>query len=124
MSLLHPPLLDAIGIAIARISAILAEESSAIRAGHLEHLSRYTDMKARALLQLDRSLRTLDPRAVSAGLAAPLGELRDRLEENRHLLGIQVEAARRVSEIIAAALIAGDSDGTYARHREGGVFGS
>jgi len=75
------------------------------------------------LLQLDRSLRTVDARAASAALAVPLRELKARLEDNRQLLGVQVEAARRVSEIIAAALLAIESDGTYARHPENGVFG-
>ncbi len=55
------------------------------------------------------------PREQNAPLAAMLETLRQKLELNRWLLLLHLEAAREVTTVITSAIRDTQSDGTYAR---------
>ena len=107
---------EALRQAILRIEELVAGETACLKRSLAPDLAAFNDKKARMLLQFDRTLRMVDPAEARAHLSAELGMLRERLEDNRKLLAIHAEAARRVTELVAEAMIAGESDGTYARY--------
>ena len=104
--------------AIARIEEVVAQETDCLKRSLSSDLAAFNEQKARALLQFDRTLRSVDPAEAREHLSAELAHLRKRLDDNRRLLAVHAEAARRVTEIVAEAMIAGESDGTYQRYPE------
>lgn len=108
---------EALRIAILRIGDIVARETACLKASLTPDLTAFNDEKARALLHFDRTLRRVEPAEARAQLSGELGKLRQRLEENRRLLEIHADAARRVTDIVMEAMIASESDGTYQRYR-------
>lgn len=99
--------------AINRLEGVLAGETEALKAGLALDLGEIANRKNHSLLELTRISRGLDPSAFSSDLRVRLGTLRDRLDENRRILSLHMEAAGEVSGIIARSMREAESDGTY-----------
>lgn len=99
--------------AINRLEGILAGETEALRAGRTVDLKEASNRKNQSLLELTRISRGLDPETVTPNLQVRLGTLRGRLDENRRVLSLHMEAAGEISGIIAKTLKDAESDGTY-----------
>lgn len=99
--------------AINRLEGILAGETEALRAGRVVDLSEVSNRKNQSLLELTRISRGVDPKTLTGNLQERLGTLKGRLEENRRVLSLHIEATGEVSGIIARALKEAESDGTY-----------
>jgi hypothetical protein len=99
--------------AINRLEGILAGETDALRGGRTADLAEATNRKNQSLLELTRISRGLDPQALTPVLRTRLGTLRDRLEDNRRVLSLHMEATGEISGIIARSIKDAESDGTY-----------
>ncbi|GGE19745.1 hypothetical protein GCM10011390_43740 [Aureimonas endophytica] len=100
--------------AINRLEGILVGETEALRDGRHVDLAEISNRKNHSLLEMTRISRGLGPELMTDELQGRLGTLRDRLEENRRVLSLHMEAASEISGIIARAMKDAESDGTYA----------
>ncbi|ACL61493.1 hypothetical protein [Methylobacterium nodulans] len=74
--------------------------------------------KSQSLLELTRLSRHREDAGPDPDLAACLARLRDKLARNQEVVALHLRAVEEVSEVIATALRAAESDGTYtAAHR-------
>ena len=58
-------------------------------------------------------MRSVPPEAIHPALVARLRFLRDRLAENRHVLGRHLKAATEIADLVSGTLEEAASDGTY-----------
>lgn len=99
---------------IDRLQQTLDAENQQISSGGRIDYEALNHRKSQGLLELSR----LAPMLAGAEASKPLGDaltaLRAKLEVNQRMLRIQLNAARRVGDIIARAIQEGQSDGTYS----------
>jgi hypothetical protein len=98
---------------INRLEALLAGETNALREGRVVNLNELTNRKNQSLLELSRISRGIDPETLTPALTAKLGTLRERLDDNRRVLQLHMEAAGEITGLIAQAIADAESDGTY-----------
>ena len=99
--------------AVARVEETLQAETDVITEYRNDELPLINERKSRALFDLDRAIKGLQPEEVTEAAWARVHHLRDSLEENRRLLLIHLNAAREISELIERVMADADSDGTY-----------
>ncbi len=107
--------------AINRLEAVLAGETNALRAGRRLDLGETSNRKNQSLLELTRIARGIEPGTMSDTMRARMGVLRERLEDNRQLLHLHMEATDEIAGMIARSMAEADSDGTYAASAQGVV---
>ncbi len=100
--------------ALARLEKALDEENAALARFDAGNIAEFSRIKTQCLLELQRPAR-LHP-AHDAELQARLQALQQKLELNRWLLNLHLEAAKEVSSVIMSALRDAESDGTYSRY--------
>lgn len=101
--------------ALDRLDEILDTENAAFLTGAALDLEEINRRKTRSLLELSRAARAL-PVGEDAALAARIGRLKEKLDQNRYLVSVQLTAAQEVGRILDGALREADSDGTYSAH--------
>ena len=99
--------------AIARLEDVLDQETTALRARGAIDLKSFNNRKSHGLLDLSRALRVYEGTEPDALLRARLSGLRQKLEENRRVLKIHLDAVRENAAVIADAIREAESDGTY-----------
>lgn len=99
--------------AINRLESVLAGETYALRDGLTIQLGETTNRKNQSLLELTRIARGLDPAAVTPNLKIRLSGLKERLADNRRVLGLHMQAADEITGLIARTIADAESDGTY-----------
>ena len=99
-----------------RLLATLVAENEDIRQGRPANHDAYNLDKSQALLELNRLVTLIGEARHQGAQRDTLAKLHLALEENERLLRTQLAAARKVSSIIAEAIHAGQSDGTYSAH--------
>lgn len=104
----------AIEVVLQRLEEIVDQETAALRSRKAVDLKEFNDRKSHALLDLSRALKQMQ----AGGKPQPqierrLGELRVKLEENRRVLRIHLDAVREVSTRLSDAIRDQESDGTY-----------
>ena len=98
---------------VTRLIAAIDAENRDLEQGRLAQFEAYSLRKNQALLELNRLVPALD-RAIAAGpLREALAHLQAKLEVNRRALAVRLKACAAVADIIARAIRAGQSDGTY-----------
>jgi hypothetical protein len=101
--------------ALVRLEEVVDQETAALK-GHVAiDLKAFNDRKNQALLELSRALRQLQGAPPDAALTVQLGSLRSKLEVNRAVLKLHVEAVREISATLSDAIRDADSDGTYSQ---------
>lgn len=100
--------------AIARLVQVLDRETAALRQRQPVDMDDLCDRKNQALLEISRIGRRLGRDAIVPELQPMLVQLRDKLDENRSVLKLHLEAVQEVAEILAAAIRDAESDGTYS----------
>lgn len=100
--------------AINRLEAVLAGETTALRAGRRVDLGETSNRKNQSLLELSRIARGLDMGTASDTLRERLATLRSRLEDNRRVIQLHMEATDEIAGLISRQIEAAESDGTYA----------
>ncbi|MFN3867804.1 MAG: hypothetical protein ACK4MF_01920, partial [Hyphomicrobiaceae bacterium] len=101
---------------IARIEAIVREETAALGQHEMSVLGRSIERKAQALMELSRAVAASKTVHTSAEARAGLVALRRALAANERALMVQMRALDDIVEILTAAMIDADSDGTYLPH--------
>lgn len=99
--------------AINRLESVLVGETLALREGRNVSVTESSNRKNQCLLELSRISRGLDPATVTPNLKVRLSGLRDRLEDNRQVLWLHMEATGEITRLIAKAMSDAESDGTY-----------
>ena len=99
--------------AINRLEAVLAGEMMALRAGDHSGLGDISHRKNQSLMELTRIGRGVEAASMSHDLRDRLTVLRERLDENSHLLALHMEATAEVAGLITRAIAEAESDGTY-----------
>jgi hypothetical protein len=100
--------------AAARLVQLLDRETAALRKRQPVDMDDLSNRKNQALLELSRIGRTIDGDALDDQLRLMLRELRKKLDENRTVLKLHLQAVGEVADILAAAIRDADSDGTYS----------
>ncbi len=105
----------AIEIVIQRLEEVVDQETAALKSRKAVDLKDFNDRKSHALLDLSRALRQMQAGGANqAHLKSRLADLRAKLEVNRRVLQMHLEAVREVSTTLADAIREQDSDGTYS----------
>jgi flagellar biosynthesis/type III secretory pathway chaperone len=100
--------------AVVRLIQVLDRETTALRRREPVDMDDLCDRKNQALLELSRIAQRFDSDTMDAELRPMLAQLREKLDENRSVLTLHLQAVQEVAEILAAAIRDADSDGTYA----------
>jgi len=101
--------------AIQRLEEIVDQETAALRTRATIDLKEFNNRKSQGLLDLNKALRVIDNVAADRGIATRLGQLRAKLDINRAVLKMHLEAVREISTIVADTIRDADSDGTYSQ---------
>ena len=99
---------------IDRLQQTLDAENEQIASGKGIDYDALNQRKSQGLLELSRLAPMIAGAEASKPLSDALAALRAKLETNQRMLRIQLNAARRVGDIIARAIQEGQSDGTYS----------
>ncbi len=99
--------------ALARLERTLDLENKALSSFDSRNLSEFSRVKTQCLLELQRAIGSVE--GGSSELTARLQALREKLELNRWLLLLHLEAAKEITAVIMAAIRDAESDGTYTR---------
>lgn len=105
--------------AINRLEAVLAGETMALQAGDHAGLGDIANRKNQSLLELSRIARGIEPSGMSDVMRGRIGTLRSRLDDNRRLLELHIEATTEVAGLIAQSIADAESDGTYVATTRG-----
>jgi hypothetical protein len=99
---------------IERLEAVVDQETAALRGRAATDFREFNNRKSQGLLELSRSLRYFQGATPSNAVLARLADLRTKLDINRAVLKLHLEAVREVSTIMADAIRDTESDGTYS----------
>jgi hypothetical protein len=108
-----PMLKGMIESAVYRLADIVDEETDVLRRGGQADFKSYNSRKSLGFMELSRALRLLDggkPDPATAGLLKDLGA---KLEANRNILKLHLDAVGEVASIISRSIQEAESDGTY-----------
>ncbi|MDB5641076.1 MAG: hypothetical protein JWN07_393 [Hyphomicrobiales bacterium] len=100
-------------VAVDKLTEIVMEETRVLRERGDADLERFTHQKNHGLLEVTRAMRGVPAEAVHPSLVTRLRFLRDRLEENRKVLGLHLKAATEIADLVSGTLEEAASDGTY-----------
>jgi translation elongation factor EF-G len=101
---------------IERLLQTLDAESEQIASGKRVDYEALNQRKSQALLELTRLAPMVAGAEATPALRNALETLRAKLDANQRLLNTQLNAARKVSDIIARAIKDMQSDGTYSAY--------
>jgi hypothetical protein len=99
---------------IERLQQVLDAENEQVASRKRIDYEVFNQRKNQGLLELTRLAPLLAGTEGSQSLKAALATLREKLDANQRMLKVQLDAAQKVSDIIARAIQEGQSDGTYS----------
>jgi hypothetical protein len=99
---------------VARLEDVIVQETAALRSRAGADLHEFNNRKSQGLLELSRSIRLFQGAPPSNAVLARLAGLREKLDANRAVLKLHLEAVREVSAVMADAIRDAESDGTYS----------
>ena len=99
---------------IRRLDDLVEEETTAIETRKKIDFDDFSMRKSRTMLEFVRLMRGQIQPGGDAQVAKEIQRLRQRLERNRAVLEMHLEAARAVAAIIMKAIREAESDGTYS----------
>jgi len=108
------PETEAVLAIMARLEALLREETAGLRGASIESLKAMNHRKSQCLLEFTRAARGLGEGPPHPRLAAGLQRLGAVIAQNQSALSTHFEAVREIAGIIAETMRAHESDGTYA----------
>jgi hypothetical protein len=101
--------------AVERLEEVIDQETAALRSRTAVDLREFNDRKSHGLLELTRVMRHAEGTAPDQALLQRLSSLRAKLETNRAVLKMHLDAVLEVSTVMADAMRNADSDGTYSQ---------
>lgn len=111
------PVSIALRNAAARLSQALHRETAALKERRPVDMDEFSDRKNQSLLELSRISRTVGRDALDPQLMPVLHDLREKLEENRAVLKLHLEAVQEIANVLASAIRESESDGTYSTRK-------
>jgi hypothetical protein len=108
------PVAPLIEPSIMRLEEVIDQETEALRSRKSVDLKGFNERKGQALLELTRLLRHVQGGAGNPQLQARMASVRAKLEVNRALLKMHLEAVREIAETLSDAIRNAESDGTYS----------
>lgn len=108
------PVAPLIEPSIMRLEEVIDQETEALRSRKSVDLKGFNERKGQALLELTRLLRHVQGGAGNPQLQARMASVRAKLEVNRSVLKMHLEAVREIAETLSDAIRNAESDGTYS----------
>jgi hypothetical protein len=99
---------------IERLEDAVDQETAALKGRAVADLREFNTRKSQGLLELSRSVRHFQGAPPSNAVLARLAGLREKLDANKAVLKLHMEAVREVSTVMADAIRDAESDGTYS----------
>lgn len=99
---------------IERLEQIIDLETTALQQPMPVDLRAFNHKKSHGLLEITRAMRALEPNSFDQESLANLERLRNGLGKNLAVLESHLKAVRQVSGLLARAIEADNSDGTYS----------
>lgn len=99
---------------ILRLEEIIDQETEALKTREPVDLKSFNDRKSQALLELTRLLRQVQGGSGSPALMTRMDALKEKLEINRAMLKMHLEAVREIADTVSEAIRNAESDGTYS----------
>lgn len=99
-----------------RVERLVDNETAALRARTAIDLKASNNGKSQALLEFSLAIRSLEGRPLDADLVQRLGVLRKKLETNRAVLHMHLEAVREIADVVAGTIQDCEWDGTYSQY--------
>ncbi|MGO8953126.1 MAG: flagellar protein FlgN [Rhodomicrobium sp.] len=100
---------------LTRLEKVLDEENAALSGSGSRNLGEFSRVKTQCLLELQRPGHLSVREAGSPELRARFQTLLQKLELNRWLLALHLEAAKEIASVIMSVIRDAESDGTYSR---------
>lgn len=104
----------AIEAAVNRLGDMLDEETAALRNHTPIDLKASNDRKSLGLIELNRVLHLMESMPPDPATMRILERLNAKLDANRHVLKLHLDAVRDVAAIISQTIREAESDGTYS----------
>lgn len=105
-----------------RVERIVDSETAALRSRGAVDFREFNNGKSQALLEFSLAVRSLEGTTLDDQLVARLRTLRNKLETNRVVLRMHLEAVREVAGVVADTIQDTEWDGTYSQHAGGGGY--
>jgi hypothetical protein len=99
-----------------RIEKLVDSETAALRSRAAIDLKESNNGKSQALLEFSLAIRSLEGTPLDVDLVKRLKALRGKLETNRVVLRMHLEAVREVANVVADTIQDSEWDGTYSQH--------
>ena len=99
--------------AVERLANVVDGETEALRQGAQVDLRASNGLKSVGLVELNRAMQLLDGTKPDTFTLRILEELNAKLETNRRVLKLHMEAVNEIAGIISDSIRQADSDGTY-----------
>ena len=99
--------------AIDRLESVVDKETEALRKGGEADLKAFNSMKSVGLVELNRAIQLLNGARPDASTMRLIENLNAKLEANRRVLKLHLEAVNEIAGIISDSIREADSDGTY-----------
>lgn len=96
-----------------RLASVVDKETEALRRGSQVDLKAFNSLKSLALVELNRAMQLLGGAKPEASTIRLLESLNVKLETNRRVLKLHLEAVNEIADIISDSIRQADSDGTY-----------
>jgi hypothetical protein len=106
-----------------RVERLVDNETAALRARAAINLKESNNGKSQALLEFSLAIRALDGTPLDSELVKRLGVLRSKLETNRVVLRMHLEAVREIANVVADTIQDSEWDGTYSQHAASAGYG-
>lgn len=98
---------------IDRLEDLIDEETAALRSNRSPDLREFNNRKSQALLELSRVTRVVGNLTIDGELADRLAVLQQKLETNRGLIKMHLDAVREIAALVSGSIQEAESDGTY-----------
>lgn len=109
-----PILRGMIEAAAKRLAYVVDKETEALRSGVKIDLKGSNGLKSMGLFELNRAIQLLEGKTPDDSTIHVLKILNEKLETNRRVLKLHMEAVNEIAGIISESIREADSDGTYS----------
>ena len=105
-----------IGKILQRIEKLVDRETVALRSRAPIDYREFNNGKSQALLELNLAIRSLGATTLDAELIERLKILRGKLETNRVVLRMHLDAVREIANVVSETIQDREWDGTYSQY--------
>jgi hypothetical protein len=103
-----------------RVEKLVDGETAALKSRAAIDLKEFNNGKSQALLEFSLAIRSLEGATLDPELIERLKKLRGKLETNRVVLRMHLEAVREIATVVSDSIKAAEWDGTYSQQTGAG----